>query len=296
MLTITRVAIVIPRVPLKVHRVSITIPRTPITVARVSIIDQEQRRKDRSKRMMEKIKQIHDKTVLTPAEQRTMEVVRYYEYKCRVAMGVSCWRAVGQNFRDHRNWVHFTRIAALCQDNHWDYRVYLDSQFERVRYWKRQQKYPYPYQCYSENAVRYYQSYYKDYQECNSVTGDAKVKTSKPLPYQDEVIETVIKDCEHFVDFFKVAPRQRRYKGMTPEQMKLIYVTDHVASLSQYYWASLPWAVDFLKRFTTPWVVELTESVAQLQKSKTMMKTINLVVPEVENQLNIPHTVLTAFE
>lgn len=281
---------------MKADRVPIigtSVSRVSIKVTRVSIIDYNQRQKERSKRMMEKIQQERDRLfILTKDEQHIMELVHYYEYKCRIVTGNSGWRAVGRKFRESRNWIHFSRVSQLCDKNNWDYKVYIDSQFDRVRFWKHNQKYPYPNQCYSDNAVRYFHTYCKDYKERYSVVGDAKIKTSNIISYQKEVIDAIIKDCEHFTNLFKIAPKQRKYKGLTPEQIKFMYVVDHVASLSQYYWASLPWAVSFLKRFTTPWVVELTETVAQIQKSQSKVKMINQIVNEVENQLGIPHTIL----
>lgn len=279
------------------NRTPIKVTRTPFFVHRVANNDLS--RKERSERMMKKILQERDRLfVLTAKEQKIMDVVHYYEYKCRVVTGNSGWRSLGRNFRKHRNWQHFIRIFDLCQENDWDYKVYIDSQFDRARYWTHKdcKGYPYPNQFFSEKAIRYFHKYQEDYRQRYSVTGTAKVKVSKAMPYQDEVIDAVIKDCDHFIDFFKVAPKQRKYRGLTAEQMKFGYIIDHVASLSQYYWASLPWAVSYLKRFTTPWVQELTATVERIQSSKSMMKTINLVVKEVENQLGIPHTILPGVD
>lgn len=277
-----------------IQRTPIETSRTPIFTHRVPNIALQ--RKERSKRMMKKIVQERDRLfVLTAKEQKIMEVVHYYEYKCRVVTGKSGWRCLGNNFREHRNWRYFTRIFDMCQKNKWNYKIYIDAQFDRVRFWTHSdcKGYPYPNQFFSEGAIRYFHKYQHDYQQRYSVDGTpARVKVSKVVSYKEEVINAVIKDCDHFVQFFKVAPKQRKYQGLTLEQMKFDYIIDHVASLSHYYWASLPWAVSYLRRFSTPWVVELTSTVAQIQSSQSMVSTINQIVDEVENQLGIPHTVL----
>lgn len=285
-----RIPILVQRLAIIVQRMSIVIQRLSIKVKRCPIIDREARKK----RMMEKVKQVRDQiNAISAKEQDILDIAHYYDYKCRKATGKMGWRSLGKNFREHQNWRHFTKVYKLCTENDWDFKVYLDSQFDRVRYWQHTHNgYPFPNQMYSTNAIKCYYNYIKDYQERFSVTGDAKVKTETAKAFRDEVIETVIKDCDHFTEFFKTAPRQRRYKGLTPEQMKFMYVVDHIASLSRYYWASLPWAVSYLKRFTTPWVVELTEAVKKIQSSKSMVDTITYIVQEVENQLGIPHTVL----
>lgn len=281
-----------------VQRMPITITKTPISTPRIP--DVALQRKERSKRMMEKILQERDRLfVLTAKEQEIMKVAHYYEYKCRVATGKSGWRSLGNNFREHRNWKYFIRIFEMCQKNKWNYKIYIDAQFDRVRFWTHPncKGYPYPNQFFSDKAIKYFHKYQQDYQQRYSVDGTpARVKVSKVVSYQEEVINAVIKDCDHFVQFFKIAPKQRKYQGLTPEQMKFGYIIDHVASLSQYYWASLPWAVSYLKRFSTPWVVELTSTVAKIQSSKSMVNIISQIVDEVENQLGIPHTVLPGVD
>ena len=276
-----------------IQRTSIKTGRDPIFTHRVPNIALQ--RKERSKRMMKKILQERDRLfVLTAKEQEIMGLVHYYEYKCRVVTGKAGWRCLGNNFREHRNWRYFIRLYDMCQDKNWNYKIYIDAQFDRVRFWTHTdcKGYPYPNQFFSEGAIKYFHKYQKDYKERNSIDGSAQIKVSKAISYREEVIEAVIKDCDHFVQFLKIAPKQRKYQGLTPEQMKFGYIIDHVASLSQYYWASLPWAVSYLRRFSTPWVVELTTLVAQIQSSRSMVNTINLIVDEVENQLGIPHTIL----
>lgn len=277
-----------------IQRTAIEANRTAISAHRVPNIALQ--RKERSKRMMKKIFQERDRLfVLTEKEQEIMGLVHYYEYKCRVVTGKAGWRSLGNNFREHKNWKYFTRIFDMCEKNHWNYKIYIDAQFDRVRFWTHDncKGYPYPNQFFSEGAIRYFHRYQRDYQQRHSVDGSAvRMKTAKVVSYQDEVINAVIKDCDHFVQFLKIAPKQRKYQGLTLEQMKFGYIIDHVASLSQYYWASLPWAVPYLRRFSTPWVVELTTLVAQIQSSRSMVNTINQIVDEVENQLGIPHTIL----
>lgn len=278
-----RYPITINRAAIIISRLSLTILRTPIQVSL-------------SQRMLEKVQKKREELgIPTKEEKKILEIAEYYNYKCRKVVGVSGWRCVGKNFREHRNWKLLTRIYNLCNENHWDYKIYLDAQFYRVRNWKRNVKYPYLTHCVSDTAIYAYHSYVKEYKEKYSVTGNAVVKSEIPKSCRDEIIELVIKDCDRFVTLQKTAQKQRKYKGLTQQQIKFMYIVDNISAFSQYYWASLPWAVSYLQRFDSQWIKDLVSAVQNLQKSKSMMRLINLVVSEVELQLGIVPTVLPEF-
>lgn len=266
-------------------RCSIIINRAAIRIPRSSIC------LTTSQRMMDKVQKKREELgIATYTEQQILKIAEYYNYKCRQVVGVAGWRCLGKNFRKHRNWKLLTRIYALCEENHWDYKVYLDSQFYRVRNWKRNVKYPYLTHCVSQAAVYAYHSYIKEFQSKYSVTGTAKVKSEIPKTCRDEIIDLVIKDCDRFVKL--KTTKQRKYRGLTPQQIKFMYIVDNISAFSKYYWASLPWAVSYLQRFNSQWVKDLVEVVQKLQKSKSMMRLINKVVSEVELQMGIAPTVI----
>ena len=277
----------------KIRQSAIKIERTPQVVEHREP-NHEITRKTKSERLLESIKKYRETHfILSPLEEKIMEVAHYYEYKCRVCTGTTGWRCVGKNFREHRNWKYLIRIYNLCDENKWDYKKYIDSQFDRASYWNHKdgKKYPYLNQFFSEGAIKYYHSYIKDCKEKYSPTGKAKVKTSVPQSYVQDVADSIVKDCGNYLDYLKFQKKRKSQRGFTPEQIKLTYVLDHVMSLSPYYWASLDWSVSYLKSFENPMVQEVIDKVVQYQKSKAMMSVIAKVVTEVEKHFGIVPTV-----
>ena len=280
-----------------------TIAKTPIQVERVVCnsdrvkldINEGLRQaeiKSKSEKVLARAKEFRDKNfVLSKREEQVMTIAHYYEYKCRVVNGVTGWKCLGKNFREHKNWKFLNRIYDLCETHGYDYKIYIDAQFDRASYWKRSVKYPYLNQFFSEGALSYYKSYIKDCRENYSPTGDAKIKTSVPQSYIQDIADSIVKDCDNFLAYVKLYGKGRKLKGLTPEQVKLLYVLDHVLSLSPYYWASLPWSIPYLQSFNNPMVEEVITKVVQYQKSKAIMSVITQVVTEVEQHLGIVPTV-----
>ena len=122
------------RTPIKVNREPIMVGRHPIFIT--PEIAREQSLKERLKLL---------KGVRTPYERKILKIAEYYEYKCRQAIHSTGFKCLGKDFRNHKNWVFLERIYNLCQENNWDYQIYIDAQFDRVKYYPRKQPYPYLY-------------------------------------------------------------------------------------------------------------------------------------------------------
>lgn len=263
----------ISRQPIKVNRIPI------ITVPRVFMLQSAQ----------EKLKLL--KNVRTPFENEVLKVSEYYEYKCRQAIHSTGFKALSKDFRNHKNWKFFVKIYELCRDNNWDYHVYIDAQFDRVKYWNRKQLYPYANQFTSEGAIKYYHSYVKDYKEKYSVTGSATIKTSKIKTVNQQIIDEVIKDCENISDFIERSQKRRINKDLTPEQLKLLYLSDHWIGLSASYLSSIPWFQTYLEQFPEePFISELKQAIQAIKSSNRLFSLTSEIVLNVEQQMNIPKT------
>ena len=279
-------------------RAALVVIRAKILVLRTTIDIEAQRKfanMTKSEKLLEKAKEFRDKNfVLSPTEKKVMEVAHYYEYKCRKATGVTGWRCLGKNFRQHRNWKFLNRIYEMCEREGWDYKVYIDAQFDRASYWKHSSgiKYPFLNQFFSDKAVSYYKNYVKFCQEKYSPEGNAPVKGSVPQSYIQDIADTIVKDCDNYLCFMKYAHKRKYIQDMTPEQIKFSYILDHVMTVSPYYWASLPWSIPYLKGFDNPMVKEVIEKVEAYQKSKAIMSVIHRVIAEVEKTLGIVPTVI----
>ena len=276
--------------PLEINRIPIQVKRIPIQVKRIPVLQIPAQARIESAR--QKLKMLQN--VRTPFERSVLQVVEYYEYKCRQAICSSGFKALGKDFRNHKHWKFFVNLYKLCNENGWDYKIYIDAQFDRVKYWKRKQLYPYANQFTSEGAINYFHKYVNDYKEKYSVTGDTAVKTSKIKSINHQIIDDVIKDCEGISDYITKAGKRRVNRDLTPEQLKILYLSDHWMCLSSYYLASIPWFITYLSQFPDETIVnDVRNEVEILHKSTKMMSLIQNIVSNVESQMNIPHTLNT---
>lgn len=264
----------------KVKRVPIKVGREPIMLLPESV---------RLQNAQKKLALLRN--VRTPYEREILKIAEYYEYKCRQAIHSTGFKALGKDFRNHKNWKFLERIYNLCSEKGWDYKIYIDAQFDRVKYWTRPQKYPYLNQFNSEGAIKYYLNYVKDIQEKTIITGDAKVKSEKVKSVNQQIIDDVIKDCEGITEYIEKAKKRRNNKDLTPEQLKVLYLSDHWMGLSISYLASIPWFLTYLNQFPDEtFVVALKEDIQTVQKSRRLFETTIDIVSKVEKQMGIPET------
>lgn len=241
----------------------------------------------------EKRKQLQH--ILTPTDKKVLDVASYYEYKARSAIGSSGFRALGKNYKEHKNWKFLERLYKLCEDNNWDYKVYIDAQFDRVRFYQRKQLYPYLNQFFSEGAINAYHRYVKDYKEKHSTTGHAKIKTEKVQSFTEQVADKIVNDCERMSDYLKVAAKRRNNQGLTIEQVKMVYISEHWMGLSHFYLSSIPWFTAYLDQLPKEnYIVELTDSIHKIQKSKSLSDKVTSIVQVAESQMGIPPTMVIA--
>lgn len=270
----------IDRKPIYVGRTPLlNLPRTPIVNGKLFSLQKYQN----------KLKELD--YVLTSEDKELLKIAEYYEFKVRKAINTTGFKCLSKDFRNHRNWKYLERLHQLCSENGWDYKIYLDSQFERVKNWQHGQKYPYLNQIFSENAIKCYHSYLKDYAEKYSVTEDAKPKAEKVKSVTDEVAENIVKDCETISEWLKSAKKRRNLKHLTDAELKMVFLDRHWGILSAHYLAHLSWFPQFLLNFQdTPWAVELREKLMAISESKKLSSLCCEIVRETEKMYNIPET------
>lgn len=273
----------------KVSRVPI-IKRTSVIVTRVSVLKEENKPKKKFNLELYQAKRKELECVHTPKDNKILQVAKYYEYKARNAIGSSGFRVLGKNYKEHKNWKFLERIYNLCKENHWDYKVYIDAQFDRVQYYTRKQAYPYLNQFFSEGAINAFHRYVKDYQERFSTTGKAKVKTEKVQSFKEQAADKIVKDCYNILDFMEHAYKAPATKGCSPVEAKILFFDRHWSILSPFYAAAFPWFIGYLDHISTmePAIVEYKKKVQALQKSKKTVETLTKLVKEAESQLGVP--------
>lgn len=264
----------------KITRKPIIVGRTPIMILPESV---------RLQSAQQKLKLLQN--VRTPYEKKILEIADYYEFKCRQAIHSTGFKCLGKDFRHHKNWVFFERIYKLCEENNWDYKIYMDAQFDRVKYWQHKQPYPYLNQFNSQNAIKYYENYVKDYKEKHSITGDIKVKSEKVKSVNQQIIDDVIKDCEGISEYIEKARKRRNNRGLSDQQLKMLYLSDHWISLSVSYLASIPWFLAYLEQFPEEtFLVDLKQEIQAIRHNKKLFNLTSDIVSKVESQMDIPAT------
>lgn len=264
----------------KITRKPIIVGRTPIMILPESV---------RLQSAQQKLKLLQN--VRTPYEKKILEIADYYEFKCRQAIHSTGFKCLGKDFRHHKNWIFLERIYKLCEENNWDYKIYMDAQFDRVKYWQHKQPYPYLNQFNSQNAIKYYENYVKDYKEKHSITGDIKVKSEKVKSVNQQIIDDVIKDCEGISEYIEKARKRRNNRGLSDQQLKMLYLSDHWISLSVSYLASIPWFLAYLEQFPEEtFLVDLKQEIQAIRHNKKLFNLTSDIVSKVESQMDIPAT------
>ena len=273
---------IIRRVPIMKRAPIIT--RTPIII-RTPILS-------KSVQMVMKAKEILKgmDNVKSLYELKVFKVVEYYEHRCRKAINSTRFRALSNDFRNHKNWKFFVQIYELCKKNKWDYRVYIDAQFDRLQFWKHKQPYPYANQFTSEGAQKYYQYYVKDYKEKYSVTGQIKVKpVEKVSSYDEEVIEETTKICNEILGKIEDRKMRKNLPEVSPEDLKVWFIQDKLPWLYPPYAATVPWMEPFLSYYpNVESFVKLRNQILEIQKSPALFERVSELVEGVETKMNMP--------
>lgn len=265
-----------------VKRKPIKIERYPINHTIPSVMKQQT--------LQQKLKLL--KHVLTPKEKHIHQIAQYYEYRCRVAMNINAYISLPKTNKKRYdlNWKYYTKIYELLEENDWDYKVYIDSQFDRVKYWEHDQVYPYLNQMFSENAIKCYNNYVKNIKESSSITGRIEAKGDEVKTTRGFIIDRVTEDCEKISDNIERMSKRRNYKDLSKIELKLLYISDHWMGMSPYYLSCIPWFGQYLSTFPQdePLVKHLVDDINKVSKSNAMLLQTKEIVEQVETQLNVP--------
>lgn len=231
------------------------------------------------------------KSVKTPHERKIFDMSDYYNYRCRLAINATGFVSLPKNNTKTReqHWKWFECILKVCEEHDWDYKIYIDAQFDRSKLFGRGQKYPYLNQMYSQKAQEYYEKYIKDYKESNSVDGDIEVKSDEVKSTYDIIFDNINSDCESMKSSLDRESRRRVNRNLTTEQLKILYISEHWMNMSSYYLACVPWFNTYLNQFPDePVVSNLKDEIKRIQKSNSMMVNINKMIGDAEDSMGLP--------
>jgi hypothetical protein len=257
----------------------------PENVKRVPIImgasEKAKLKYEQKLKELEGVKSVNTKVIL--------DIIKYYEYKSRQVMNTTGFKVVSTNNPEkHRNWNYFVKLFQLCSENNWDYRIYLDSQFDRASFWSHTIR-PFPNQLYGTGAQEYYKNYVKRHKEEHEYDG-IKLKGHNAKSVRQEIIETIIKDCE-----FISINLKRKPKTNPPEVNKTDVLFDNWSSLSPYYLSSCDWLLELFEEYTKEGeenyqIQEINKKLDMIKKSKSIQETIKTTISEIEKHYELPKT------
>lgn len=234
---------------------------------------------------------------IDPKEKAILDVAHYYENRVRKTLNSFGFRALSKDYKNHKNWKQFTKIYELCQENNWDYRVYLDSQFWRVSNWTRKQKYPYVNQCYSEAAQKSYHNYVRVYKKTNSVSGKIKVKAVEEVP--ETVNQEMLRElAETYTMIDSVLKRNKSLptRNNPPEATIAYELWGNWMRFSPYYLAAeVPDAEALLDSVSTlldvPAWKATYDKARNILKSKTVLKKAKVYCAAFREHFNLPEPI-----
>lgn len=269
----------ITRVPIILTRVPIVLTRTPIILTRVPIVFSYKKDKMLWKSKF-KLENNQDNII----DSKVSSVAEYYSFLARKRIKSTGYRALPlKNIRSHKNWIHFFRVYKLCQNKGWDYKLYLEAQFDRVRHWSHKTKIPFPNQLWGEGAVNYYLSYTKERTQLfMELQTGGKAKAEERVTVKQEVIEAICTDCERIKQYLNRMKVQTKNCEVSDFELKKNYITVLGASLSVYYIAA---TTELAEKIYTE---EMNEDIKEIRKNKTLLKLVKEIIEKAEEEYGIP--------
>lgn len=225
--------------------------------------------------------------------------VPYYEnLVCKATDAISYSVLSNAHYKKRsRNWKPLWKTYLLCKNNGWDYRIYLEAQFESVANWTTKVRYPVPNTLYSERAIAAYKAYlYRNEESYKSEGYDIRAISKNVGTYEEECekkikesAELIKKDMEYYMknmpDLFSSLPES---KAKIAYKSKVIL--DRWQDLSDEYLSSLP---DFLiyigdkSEYLVGIQLRLT-NIETLQNTMVKVRLIMSIAKKVEKYVGIP--------
>lgn len=199
-------------------------------------------------------------------------------------------------------WSQVWKIYCLCKERGWDYRVYLDSQFEGFANWaaSKRYKWPLPSMLYSDRAIAAFEGYiYRNQTAYQREGHNIKVTPKNVGNFREEIakaiqkaIEAISRDLKHWKHYpmpiFKTVPEKRRH-----QLEKAKSIVDHwMDSMPVEYLAAVPEILEYIGEPNEylPTIQAKIAEVEALQNNMAKMRIILPAVKEAELKAGLPVT------
>jgi hypothetical protein len=191
------------------------------------------------------------------------------------------------NYTKHRNWKHFERVWEVCRMKEWSTKLYLESQFDRCKYWTTGAQYPQPSTMYSVGAMRHFVSYlgnlnlkYK-----KDVGGSAKKKGKETVSLRQRILDEIVSS----IDILNIyISGNTKYDDKA--QYKALKIYQSWEEISPFYLYTIPWFPAVLSEVSDENMnaIRCREEFARLDASNSLQSLVKKAVSETEQFFNLP--------
>lgn len=162
------------------------------------------------------------KTKSNQNDKEILEMVDYWNMSVRKAKNLKIYKVIkAKDPTTSKIYTHFEKMYKICKENNWDYKVYIDSQFDRVRHFKSDVDIPTPDLCHSPNAKKAYVAYVRNKVQTSSsdnnfITNENALKYKIPskydkiISYEEELKEIYQSFADDYNEFVRVE-QERKY-------------------------------------------------------------------------------------
>lgn len=227
-------------------------------------------------------------------EKAILKVARYYEQCVRAKTNRTGQRflPVKSDPRKNKRWKFFEKLYHICKENEWDYRLYLDAQFDRAKHWKKF-NYPFPNMLCSPSAQKYYLNWIKDKREKMGYEADADYVKLKPKQEEAGLKKQIQKEIKRSAK--SMSNYIKSYKNNDdPLYAKLMELKNFPSNYSPFYLYQLEWYRDYFLVFildeTDSVYKRIAETWEMLEKSKNLQEFVLKEIEKWEKKYGIPPT------
>lgn len=191
----------------------------------------------------------------------------------------------------HKNWKHFEKLYELCVENDWDYKLFLQCQFERAKkHWTKSKfKFPLPNMLCSDKSIEYFKNWVKDRTEKyeNDLAKVELFKAKKSNSTRQRIITDIVNSVESIVYYID--------KNKSSES-KAVRIYHNWESYSPSYLWTIPWFRKFADELKTvspdcPSLTALFLEWNMIQRSKSLQDLITKTTKIMESKFNMPDNI-----
>lgn len=231
--------------------------------------------------------------------------IPYYENLICKQLGIVSFNLLNnaQYKKRSRNWKSLWKTFLLCKERGWDYKVFLDSQFESFANWQQATtyKYPLPNMLYSERAIAAFEAYiYRNEISYQKEGYDIKARAKNVGTFAEEVEKKVWQDV-------KVIQRDISYWNQTSSEIfenvpsksllmaqKTKAIADHWQhDLSPEYLSAIPDIMDYIgdKSEYVSKVQLKIDQIESYQNNMSVVRKIYQIVKSIEQKAHLSSAV-----